>query len=55
MIEFDSRLIVGTEGNFEPANVNLRELCAYIKEQEKLGRKCEELTLEEIKPFYISK
>lgn len=54
MIEFDSRLIVGAEGNFKPANVNLRELCAYIKEQEKLGRKCEDFTLEEIKPFYIT-
>ena len=54
MKDFDSGLIVETPSNSpEPILIDINAYCAYVREQEALGRKVENITKEEVECFLL--
>ena len=54
-IDLEYGLLFGYDEKYMPPapNLRLRELCAYVRGQEALGRKIEDLTAEELEQFVI--
>ena len=54
MIDFDDGLIVETPENMpKPVLIDIGKYCKYVREQEALGRKVEDLTREEVEQFLL--